>query len=151
MTSSEIIAAIMDVWKHDADLVGFCETTYGVRPLIRNCSDADRPIVATDCPAIAFCFGRSRGGMAERTVVCDYVVGFAVHDDEKMTDEAYRTEVYLGHARLQQLRDLAQKALLSARIGKISWEGEEDVLMDFPVFTGYMTITVESVNVRARI
>lgn len=150
MTSADIIKKIMSVWANDPGLQGFCQNAYGGRPLIRGFADLEKPVPDEDFPLISFYGSKSGGGMSGNLVRHEFLVGFAVLDAAIERDDALNIENSVGLSRVQTFRDLAERALYSARIGKITWEGEEDPLTDFPVFTAMTVITVETPNIKTR-
>lgn len=150
MTGFEIIQRMMEVWAGDADLTAFCTGTYGKRQTIRNFVDMNNPVPDEDFPLISFYGSRSSGGITPSMNHHEFLVGFAIMDNAVSVDEDLRIEKSVGLENVQRFRHLAQQALFNAQVGRIDWEGEEDPLTDFPVFTGYATIVVETPNIRTR-
>jgi hypothetical protein len=150
MISAEIIKKIMNVWANDSNIQSLCQALYGRRPLIRGFVDLEKPIPDENFPVIGFYGTKSEGGMNGHLVRHEFLVGFAVLDDEIDRDDALNIETSLGLSRLQTLRGMAEHALFTARLGKVTWEGEEDPLTDFPVFTAMTVITVEMQNTKPR-
>jgi len=151
MTSADIIKRIMNIWATDEGIQNLCLDAYGVKPKYRGFADLENPLSEEDFPLISFYGSKSAGGMVGPVIRHEFLVGFAVSDAGIETDDDLRTESSVGLGRVQQLRDLAERALLKAHIGKITWEGEEDPLTSFPVFTAMTTITVEMQNIKTRI
>lgn len=151
MTSSDIIKRLMTIWATDPEVQGFCMDAWGKKPRIRGFADPDDPVSEGDFPLITFYGSRTAGGMAGPTVKFEFLVGFAVSDDGVDVDDDLKTESSVGLERVQALRNMAERALYKARIGKITWEGEEDPLISFPVFTATSVITVEMSNIKPRI
>lgn len=150
MTAAEIIQKIMNVWATDPELQAFCQASYGRRPLIRGFVDLEKPIPDHHFPVIGFYGTKSGGGMNGLLARHEFLVGFAVLDDGIERDDALNVETSVGLSRVQTFRDLAERALYKARLGKITWEGEEDPLTDFPVLTSMTVITVEIQNTKPR-
>jgi hypothetical protein len=151
MMPGEIIKQIMNVWATDGSIQEFCMDAYGIKPLIKGFSNPDDPPPESDFPLIEFYGFRNGGGMSEPVLKAEMLVGFAVSDDGIEENADLRTISSIGFERAHTLRSLAEIALYKARIGKITWKGEADPLMTFPVFTATSAITLETQNIKPRI
>jgi hypothetical protein len=149
-TAAEIAEIIMTVWATDTAIQDYCQTTFGKVPTIMNAIDEQNPPGEDDFPLIAFYDWRSSGGMAGMTEKFEFLVGIAVVEKGVTFNDTLNVKTYSGPARVETLRSLAERAVRAARIGKVTWDGGEGPLTDFPLFTALSVITVETPNPRTR-
>jgi hypothetical protein len=149
-TAAEIADKIMTAWAKDKNIQDYCRIMFNKKPQFRNAIDENNPPGEKDFPIIAFYDWRSSGGMAGMTEKFEFLVGIALVERCVIVDDDLNIWNYCGPGRIEALRSLAERAVRSARIGKVTWEGSENPLTDFPLFTALSVITVETPNPRTR-
>lgn len=149
-TAAEIAERIMIVWASDQAIQEYCQNVFNKVPLIQNAIDENSPPGDDDFPLICFYDWKSSGGMTGSHETFEFLVGIAVVERAVTFNDTLNTKIYSGPARVETLRSLAERAIRSARIGKVTWNGGEGPLTDFPVFTAMSVITVETPNIRLR-
>lgn len=150
MNIVEVGEKIRDVWAANEKLRKFCQDEYGKLPSIFFGMDEENPPAAEYFPMLCIYELHPGGGMTGNTKQHTLLVGVALEDSKIGKDELKRTYTYTGLLKVEKLRNLAEQALISARLGKVNWQGESGPIYKFPLFTSMSVVTVEIPNNKGR-
>ena len=150
MNVSDVVNKIMDAWSSDEAIADYCLSAFSRRPMFQDAIDENQPPGEDDFPMICIYDWHSEGGLTTPMIRYQFFVGIAVRDKGITMDDIRRVKSYDGLHRAEFLRGLVERSLLSARIGKVVWEGGGEVINSFPTFASISVVTVEVHNKRTR-
>lgn len=150
MSISDVVKKIMDAWAADEDIEDYCVSEFSRLPMFQDAIDENQPPGEDDFPLICIYDWHSEGGLTSPMLTYHFLVGIAIRDERITTDDARRVKSYDGLHRVESLRELVEYSLLSARVGRVHWEGGGEVVHAFPVFASLSVVTVEVPNKRTR-
>lgn len=151
MIITDVVKKIMETWANDSSIAAYCQTAFSKLPVFQDAIDENNPPGDEDFPLICVYDWHSDGGMMSSTIKCQFLIGIAIRDDGITVNDALRTKSYDGLGKVETLRNLAELSLLSARLGKVSWDGGGEMLHSFPSFASLSVVTIEIPNIRPRI
>lgn len=150
MVITDIVHKIMDTWAADERISDYCLSAFSRLPWFQDAIDENDPPGEDEFPMICIYDWHSEGGLTAPMIRYQFLVGVAVRDKGISIDDSRRVKSYDGLHKTEFLRGLVEKSLLSARIGKVIWEGGGEVIHAFPAFASVSVVTIEIPNKRTR-
>lgn len=150
MVITDVVKRIMDTWAGDERISSYCLTAFSKLPVFQDAVDENDPPGEEDFPLVCIYDWHSEGGLTPALARYRFLVGIAVKDKGITKNAILRTKSYDGLYKAEFLRTLAEQSLLSAGLGKVSWEGGGEILHAFPVFASLSVVTVEMHHSRTR-
>lgn len=150
MSVSDVVKKIMDTWEADEGIADYCLSEFARLPMFQDAIDENQPPGEDDFPLICIYDWHSEGGLTSPMRRYHFLVGIAVRDERISMGVGRRLKSYDGLHKAEFLRELVENSLLSARIGKVEWEGGGEVVHSFPVFASLSVVSIEVPNKRTR-
>jgi len=150
MNTSELLIKIRDILMDDSYLSSFCNDNFLKHPCIMLGVDDNSLPVESDYPVIAIVGVRAIRGNAQNIKTWDVDLACGVVQEEIVASggSGSQTKTFTGMLQAENLRELVEVALVSAKFAKISIVGESGNMNFYPLFTSYTTITIKSSAVR---
>ena len=152
MNTSELLIKVRDILKDDSDLSAFCNDNFLKHPCIMLGVDDNSYPEESDYPVVAIVGIRAVAGNAQNVKTWDIDLACGVVQEEivLLDDSGSQTKTFTGMLQAENLRELAEAAIIKARFAKISITGESDSIGFYPLFVSYTTITIKAPAVRRK-
>lgn len=141
MKANEILQKLRDVLVEDADIVKWCQETYGKQHQVYLGINNEDPPAQDKYPIIALFFA-SRKNSANVPVI-GYSVELAVCVSDEGILKNGNSVTYIGLLRVAEFRELAEAAISKSAIGKIDISSETIEDMQFPMFSSNTIVEFE--------
>ncbi len=152
MNTSELLIKIRDVLMDDPDVSAFCNDNFLKHPCVMLGVDDNSLPEESDYPVIAIAGIRTVRGNAQNIKTWDVDLACGVVQEEifESGGPGTQTKTLTGVLQAEELRELAEAAVINAGFAKISITGESGGTSFYPLFMSYTTVTVKSPAVRRK-